>query len=153
MAFSDVQNKTEFVGFTGVQEIQILSRMESAYDNSNRARAMFDSWIATLGYKIIIDSTTGGSRAVTGYGKIYINIDQINDLKYINYNGTAIQVTLMHVLMHEFGHALAGFSDDGWETSEGYRGENVSYVNGILKELSLDKQISYPGLALQRNIL
>ncbi|MDR1423793.1 MAG: hypothetical protein LBI92_04190 [Azoarcus sp.] len=46
MSFTDVQNKTTITGFSDADKTTILAAIQTAYEGSATARAMFDDWIS-----------------------------------------------------------------------------------------------------------
>lgn len=143
MAFADVKAKTSFTGFTDAQKTTILAAMETAYDGSATAKAMFDTWIATAGHTIDVKFVAGVFQAYMNTGRVEIDLAYLTDNRYINPNGKSVEDTLVTALVHELGHAL-GNKDDNISATD-YAGDNVKYVNPMYKELSLDEQVSYTG--------
>ena len=111
MAFSSIRQKTKFTGFTrSSDKDQILAAMETAYNGSTTARAMFDNWI-NLGNTIDIRFEPNYAGARTNQGIVLIDPLYVVQLSYIDDKGTAVPYTLITALTHEFGHALSGKSD------------------------------------------
>jgi hypothetical protein len=134
--------KTNIKDFTPFQEAQILAALETAYNGSTTAQSMFDNWInANDENTIDIRYVPDLFNAVKNRGIVYMDPSRLNNFSYINDTGKAVLHSLLGVLVHELGHALAGKSDNISETD--YQGDNVRYVNQIWSELGLDKQISY----------
>ncbi len=142
--------KTTITGFTAAQEAQILTVLQTAYDKSPTAKAMFDTWINaapgnTIDIKFVagkfdasIDVTSSGN---VGTGRVQIDFARLNNLTYINTTGKAVPDTLTTGLLHELVHALTGTTDN--VTSSDYKGDTVKFANLIYKELGLPEQVSY----------
>jgi hypothetical protein len=65
MAFADVKARTTFTGYANAaDEAAILAVMETAYNGSATAKAMFDAWIATAGRTI---DFTFANNALSGF--------------------------------------------------------------------------------------
>ncbi|MGY4197813.1 Ig-like domain-containing protein [Bradyrhizobium sp. USDA 4520] len=76
----------------------------------------------------------------------------------ITNNGTAVQVTLLEVVVHELVHALTGRSDAPATSAPGlgifdYRGPTVTFTNTIEEELGIPVRNSYPGVAETGTVL
>jgi hypothetical protein len=142
--------KTTIAGFTATEETAILAVLETAYNNSPTAKAMFDTWINAapgntidikfvagqlLGYVIVTPSGTVGT------GRVEIDFAELNNASYINTTGKAVPDTLTTTLLHELVHALTGKKDNF--TSLDYKGDTVRFANQIYKELGLPEQVSY----------
>jgi hypothetical protein len=69
---------------------------------------MIDTWI-NEGKEIFIFSGDPSADP----GKVWIDLDYVSRLLYIDNNGTARSNTLEGVLAHELVHALTGKHDDG----------------------------------------
>jgi hypothetical protein len=153
MSFTDVQNKTTITGFSDADKATILTAMQTAYEGSATAKAMFDDWISANpdpGKKITINYDDVPA-SVPGTGEVWINLDFVNRLLYIDNNGTAVKHTVVTVIVHELVHALTGKLDDGTggERDRGsltdYKGATVIESNKIYLELGLPEQNSYIG--------
>ena len=144
-SFSDVEAKTVIEGFSDDQKASIVSDMNTAYEHSSIAKAMFDNWISTDGHTINITYKPNVYRAYTlggeGTGDVEIDPAYIENLSYINYTGTPVLHSQLGALVHELGHALTGKGDN--ITWSDYQGDNVKYINTIWAQLGLDKEISY----------
>ncbi len=147
MAFDFFQNVQFSSGFSGVQEGLIRSYMQTAYEKSPKAKAMFEQW----GQVIKVKYVTNAFQALNGQGIIQIDLNRLNNLSYINDKGKAVPYSLFNALLHELGHALTGKGDPSNQspTSTDYLGDDQRYVNQIWEELrnngisGMDKEISY----------
>jgi|GEM_PF-257622 len=142
--------KTTITGFNDPnQEAAILAVLETAYNNSSTAKAMFDTWINAPGNTIDIKFAAGKFEAfinatpsgTVGTGRVEIDFAELNNASYINTTGKAVPDTLTTALLHELVHALTGKEDNF--TSLDYKGDTVKFANQIYKELSLPEQVSY----------
>ncbi len=147
MSFIDVQSKTTITGFSAAGEATILAAMKTAYDGSAIAKAMFDSWISVPGHVITINFVKNDARGYFNTGKVNLDLDYVNQVLYIDDNGTAVKHTTVTVLVHELVHALTGREDDGVlydsDPITDYRGAAVTYSNTIYRELGLPEQNAY----------
>jgi Ca2+-binding RTX toxin-like protein len=150
MAFNDISAKTTITGFSAAQQASILADMQTAYNGSSIAKAMFDSWIAG-GKTIDIKFVPNAYQAYAGTGRVEIDPAYITTLSYIDDKGKPVLHSQLGALVHELSHALTGKLDNHaasdparypTRTSD-YRGDNVNFVNTIWSELGLNKQISY----------
>jgi len=134
--------KTTITGFTAAQEAEILAVLETAYDGSSTARTMFHDWIdADAGNTIDINFAPGTLAADLSSGQVSMDFAVFENASYISPIGTAVQDTLLTALIHELGHALTGKTDNYTEVD--YKGDNVSFVNQIYRDLGLPEQVSY----------
>ncbi|WP_165375336.1 DUF4214 domain-containing protein [Roseovarius nitratireducens] len=140
MAFADIEAKTNVTGFSNADKTAILAAMKTAYDGSATAKTMFDDWVAA-GKTIDIDFKAGKFQAFANTGDVEIDVSWLADNDYISPKGKAVEDTLVTGLVHELGHALTGKLDNN--TKADYKGDNVTFVNKIYKELGLPEQISY----------
>ncbi|MTJ06082.1 MAG: DUF4214 domain-containing protein [Sediminimonas qiaohouensis] len=140
MAFADVESNTNVTGFSAADKTAILAAMKTAYEGSATAKTMFDDWISA-GKTIDIDYKAGKFQAYSNTGDVEIDVAWLADNDYISPTGKAVEDTLVTGLVHELGHALTGKSDNN--TKADYKGDNVTFVNKIYKELGLPEQISY----------
>jgi Ca2+-binding RTX toxin-like protein len=134
--------KTTITGFTATQEAEIRAALETAYDGSPTARAMFHDWFNRnpenrIEIKFVRNTIAGSLNT----GKVLLDFAEFSNASYITPTGKAVKDTLLGVLLHEFGHALAGKRDNA--TLYDYTGDNVRFVNGIYRELGLPEQVSY----------
>lgn len=158
MAWSFSQ-KTTFTGFTAAQEASILAALQTAYDGSAIARTMFENWIATgKGFDIRyqLNSLHVPGAPPTPNGIVYLDPLFVPTLDYISPTGQAVEVNLVHALVHELGHALTGRTDRDADYITDYKGENVIYTNQILAQLGIPERLSYiatsrGGAILERN--
>ena len=134
--------KTIITGFTAAQKVEILTMLETIYDNSPTARTMFHSWIdSDPRRKLDIKFVPGTLGSTINKGKVIFDPEVLNNASYINPFGTAVKDTFLTAFLHELGHALTE-NDDNY-TEEDYKGDNVKYVNQIYNELGLPEQVSY----------
>lgn len=157
MAFSTVKAKTTFTGFSDADKAIILGAMETAYNGSAKAKAMFDNFLATPGNDIDVVYGAGkfqGGDAThpAGTGYLLLDLNFIKDATYLSPTGKAVKDTAVTAIVHELGHALGGLFDDGDYVTD-YKGANVNYVNPMYKELGLPEQISYIAYDTTGNIL
>jgi hypothetical protein len=142
------QGQTDFgvVGdspaFTANQEAQIIAAMQTAYDGSSTARTMFENWVAGGG-RFTILSDTGAFKAIVSTGTVELDLSLLTNASYIDPNGNVAKDTLVTALVHELGHALTGRRDNVDITIPDYKGDNVTFVDQIYKELGLPEQVSY----------
>jgi FG-GAP-like repeat/RTX calcium-binding nonapeptide repeat (4 copies) len=147
-------------GFDPLQQLSILSNMQTAYRFSDTARKMFNNWNKTINVyykKGALGSNSGQELGLAGTGNIYIDLAELDDLTYINDHGKAVPASLLGTITHELGHALTGRTDNISVTN--YQGQNVEFTNKIWAEIEdlqffglkrfnlLDKQISYTASA------
>lgn len=134
------------------EEAQILAVLQTAYDKSPTAKAMFDTWINaapgnTIDIKFVANELRGFVKVTpsgnVGTGKVEIDFARLNNLTYISATGKAVPDTLTTALLHELVHALTGKRDNF--TSLDYKGDTVKFANQIYKELGLPEQVSYLG--------
>lgn len=154
MAFSDVQARTTITGFPSAADTAtILGAMETAYNSSSIARAMFDNWIATPTNTIVIQYEEGKAYSRNSpSGQLFLDLQFIATLDYITPTGQAIEVDPVHVIVHELGHALTGRVDDADYITD-YKGSNVIYTNPILTQLGIPERVSYKAAAITGTIL
>ena len=144
--------KTTFTGFSAAEEAQILAALQTAYNGSSTAKAMFDNWINaapgnTIDIKFMANQFQGLVRVTpsgnVGTGRVEIDFAELNNASYISPTGKAVPDTLTTGLLHELVHALTGKEDNF--TSLDYKGDTVKFANQIYKELGLPEQVSYLG--------
>lgn len=141
MAFADVEAKTTITGYTDAQKTQIRDALQTMYDGSALAKAMFDTFLATPGKTITITNVAGKMQAFLNTGKVEFDLALLNNASYINPKGKAVADTLVSALLHELGHAL-GNKPDNWSNTD-YKGDNVKLVNPMYVQLGIDEQLSY----------
>jgi hypothetical protein len=141
MTFADVQAKTTFTGFSAADQATILGAMQTAYNGSATAKAMFDSYIATPSNTINVQFQAGAFAASAGTGSLFLDLSFLTNNTYITPTGQAVEDTALSGIVHELGHALTGRLDN-WNTVD-YKGDNVTFVNTIFTELGLPEQVSY----------
>ena len=165
MSFADFiklgQEKIKVDGFSDTDKATILEALKTVYEGSPTAKAMIDRWISS-GKEILIrpDEEPG---AVLNSGEVWIGLDFVNRMLYIDNDGMSRKNTLERVLVHELVHALTGKCDDGIGAGEhdrgsltDYQGETVIEANKIYRELGLPEQNSYIGqnvLGLDNDVL
>jgi hypothetical protein len=138
--------KTTMTGFTTVQEAEILTALQTAYDGSSIAKTMFDDWI-DAGNIIDIKFKPDFFTAVSpNSGQLYLDFAVLNNASYITPTGKAVKDTFLTALVHELGHALTGRLDN--VTPLDYEGDNIRFVNSIYSQLGLPEQVSYRGYDL-----
>ena len=133
--------RTTITGFNPGQEAAILAVLETAYNKSKIAKAMFDDWFKNPANTLDIKFASGQFRAAPGTGKVEIDFAPLNNASYISPTGRAVPDTLTTALLHELVHALTGKRDN--VTSSDYKGDTVRFANQIYKELNLPEQVSY----------
>jgi Ca2+-binding RTX toxin-like protein len=167
LTFNDVRSKTTIYGVSNPNPNDpaipadvktILDAMETAYEGSPTAKAMFDDWISVPGNEITIDfeadqfvgiSIVNADGTTKGSGELKIDLSQLTSAMYIDNNGTAVSSTPVTAIIHELVHALTGRSDDGTGakydrgTQTDYKGATVDYANIIYRELGYPEQNSY----------
>jgi Ca2+-binding RTX toxin-like protein len=132
--------QTNITGFSPAQKAEILAVLETAYDRSPIARTMFDDWI-NAGNTIDITFAPDTFTSTLSSGEVLMDFAVFQNASYISEIGTAVKDTLFTALIHELGHALMGYEDSF--TTLDYKGENVTFVNKIYKEVGLPEQVSY----------
>lgn len=152
MSFAAVNALTTFHGFSSTEQTLICTAMQTAYDNSATARSMFDSFIGVSGNNISITKMSGVFQAYAGTGDLELDLSWLTDNNYLSTTGEAVEDTLLSGLIHELGHALAGYLDmhNGTDPlphfpSNDFMGDNVRFVNSIFAELGIAEQASYIG--------
>jgi RTX calcium-binding nonapeptide repeat (4 copies)/von Willebrand factor type A domain len=116
--------------FNPFERFDIVSYMRGAYNFSNTAKQMFDTW----GSKPInVTFRRGKAEADPGTGNIFIDLNYVDELSYIDTNGKAQQYSRLGAVIHELGHALTGRRDNVTPTD--YQGNNVRFVNQIWAEI------------------
>jgi Calx-beta domain/Domain of unknown function (DUF4114)/RTX calcium-binding nonapeptide repeat (4 copies) len=78
-------------------------------------------------------------------GKLFIDLDYLKGLTYIDERGEAVPYLLIQALTHEFGHALKGLVDPPAFSDQliDYKGTNVPFVNTIWKQLGFEPMSTY----------
>jgi len=138
--------KTTLTGFTTVQEAEILTALQTAYDGSSIARTMFNDWI-DAGNIIDIEFVPDFFNAVSpNSGELKLDFAVLNNASYISPTGKAVKDTFLTALLHELGHALTGRLDI--VTPLDHEGDNIRFVNSIYSQLGLPEQVSYRGYDL-----
>lgn len=136
--------KTKITGFSPAQEAEILAVLQTAYDGSSTARTMFHNWIdKDAGNTIDIKFEPGTLASNVSSGEVLMDFAVFKNSSYISSFGTAVKDTLLTALIHELGHALPGYIDDHGPTEP--KGENVTFVNRIYKDLGVPEQAGYLG--------
>jgi RTX calcium-binding nonapeptide repeat (4 copies) len=128
------------------QKSQILAEMKKAYDKSTVVQDMFDSWIKdNPSKKIEVIYQANDFKAEDFAGKLFIDLDYLKGLTYIDECGEAVPYLLIQALTHEFGHALKGFVDPPTFSDQliDYKGTNVPFVNTIWKQLGFEPMSTY----------
>ncbi|WP_128566097.1 hypothetical protein, partial [Methylobacterium crusticola] len=143
MPFTTVQARTQFSGFSGADQSLILGAMQTAYDGSPNARTLFDNWLADPSHTIDVTYVANAFQARLNTGRVEIDLAFLTNATYISDKGTAVKDTLLTALVHELGHALGSTSDNYNVAKPDYKGDNVSLVNKIYKDLGVDEQVSY----------
>jgi Ca2+-binding RTX toxin-like protein len=126
--------------FSASEKATILAAMQTAYDGSGIARTMFENWVAGGG-RFTVSHITGDFYAYPKTGEIYLDLNFIKGLSYIDDHGQAIEHTATDAIIHELGHALTGKRDNF--TTTDYEGDNVKFVNTIWEQLGFHDEISY----------
>ncbi len=152
MSFDTVKTKIDFVGYAvEADKTAILGAVQTAYDGSAAAKAMIDGWLATAGHKITFTYEAGALSGYTittagvtsGTGDMHVDVAAVTNASYITPEGKAVVDTLLTAVVHELGHALTGRRDNYDITTPDYKGDNVTFVNTMYKELGLGEQVSY----------
>jgi hypothetical protein len=134
---------TTSTAFTADEKNTILAAMQAAYDRSSVARTMFENWVAKGGV-FTVSHVTNDFYAYAGTGNIYLDLNYIKGLSYIDDHGNAVEHTAADAIIHELGHALTGKTDDDVDISASYfTGANVDFINTIWSPLGFPKEISY----------
>ena len=111
-----------------------------SYKGSAIARAEYEDWVGQ-GRKITVNYAPGDFYSGLRTGNIYIDLHFLDKALYIDPHGDAVPDTPLTAIVHELGHALAGFTDNYTPTE--YMGDNVRFVNKIYTQLGYEKQLSY----------
>jgi Calx-beta domain/RTX calcium-binding nonapeptide repeat (4 copies)/von Willebrand factor type A domain len=116
--------------FNPFERFDIFSYMRGAYNFSSTAKQMFDSW----GSKPInVTYRKDTAAAKPGTGNIFIDLNYIDGLSYVDTQGKAQQYSRIGAVIHEVCHALTGLKDNITPTD--YKGDNVLRVNQIWEEI------------------
>jgi hypothetical protein len=167
------ENKISFVPFDSDTKQKIIKAIESAYNKSGNGKSgkvknMLEGWINNSGKPIKLpiniyflkntfETNQGGYNdpnvaTVDKTGKIYIDVNFLNGIGYIDDYGRPKQLTLEQAIIHEFGHALGGNADNlnltDLKYPVDYQGSNVRFVNPLWKELGFSQLRSYTGQGL-----
>ncbi len=125
----------------------ITAALRTAYEGSSVFQRLVDRWLSDDEHRIAINYVPGALAAIGNFsGTIVIDPAAVEDLQYIDNNGTARSETLITSLVHELIHALSQFQDNGVNenpSSWDYRGDTVARSNLIYRELGLPEQNSY----------
>jgi hypothetical protein len=147
------------VAFSAADQAAILAGMETIYRGSGQARAMIDAWIATPGKRIKFTTTPDlNAYGRLNQGEVILNLAVIPMLNYITPTGKATQFDLVHILVHELGHALTGRDDSALDRRNNggflvdYKGDNVKYTNPMLTELGIPERLSYIAATLDTSL-
>jgi Ca2+-binding RTX toxin-like protein len=151
MNFSNISAKTTVVGFSDAQKTSILDALRKAYNGSATAQTLLDNWI-NAGQTIDIQYQIGTLQGPPNTGKLLLDLSYLSTLDYITPTGQALEVDLVHVIVHELGHSLTGRLDDGDYITD-YKGANVVFTNKILTELGIPERLSYAAVGQTGNIL
>jgi Ca2+-binding RTX toxin-like protein len=127
--------------FNFFERLDIVSYMRVAYNYSDTAKQMFDTWGSR---PINVTFRRGKAEALPGTGNIFIDLNYIDELSYIDTNGKAQQYSRIGAVIHELGHALTGRKDDITPTN--YQGNNVSFTNQIWAEIRQSNGTQAPKL-------
>jgi RTX calcium-binding nonapeptide repeat (4 copies)/von Willebrand factor type A domain len=117
-------------GFNPFERLDIVSYMRVAYNFSSKAQQMFDNW---GNQPINVTFRRDKAEATLGTGNIFIDLNHIDELSYIDTNGKAQQYSRIGAVIHEVCHALTGRRDNITPTD--YQGDNVRFVNQIWAEI------------------
>jgi hypothetical protein len=118
----------------------IKSVIVESYKGSTIARDDYEGWVAE-GRKITFNYSPGNFGAGLRNGQLYIDLKFLDKALYIDPHGNAVPDTPTTGIVHELGHAIAGYTDN--YSSTDYMGDNVRYVNKIYVQLGYEKQLSY----------
>jgi hypothetical protein len=141
VSYADVAAATTIsAAFSAADKAIILGVIETSYNGSATARAMYDGWIGG-GKTIEVGFVAGKFQAFLNTGKLELDLAFLADNSYVTPTGRAVTDSAVTAIVHEIGHALMG-TPDNWTTAN-YAGDNVDFVNKIYDELSLPRQISY----------
>ncbi len=152
MAFADIEARLTITGFSAGAAATIRAAIKTVYEGSATAKGIFDGWIATAGNVFTVEFVAGAFQALTGTGRIQIDLAELTNANYIDNNGKAVADTAATAILHEFVHALTG-KIDNWNNIDDYRGDTVRQSNIIYKELGLPEQNSYIAYDTTGNIL
>ena len=161
MAWDDVKENINLVGFSEEQSAAIMADFQQAYENSPRARQLLD--LATPDNVMEINFREDAAFAAPVTGRyagegfltrgIYWDPDFVDDISIIDDTGTVGEFTQQYVLIHEAVHLLEGLRDldeadrangKHWTGDNDYVGRTEAVTKEILDELGIDMQrVSY----------
>ncbi|KGJ88617.1 calcium-binding protein [Colwellia psychrerythraea] len=143
----------------------------NSYNESPTARAMMNNFAIKLDNDINInyvegdmyasvdgidwhtsnsaDNTVVGTSSESPNG-IYLDLSFLEDYTYISTTGKAVSSTLEFGIIHELAHLMTGYYDT---VSTGLKGDNVTFANGIYKEMGIPEQLSYEAHAKDEHTL
>ncbi len=130
----------------------ILSAIDTIYNRPGNAKDVLNDSLST---PLLISSISGRtSGAVRGNNKVFINLQDTSEYKYITPNGYLVNYSLEHILIHELIHAVWGLNDFSGdmtaypnltENSTDYVGDTVRETNKFLKSWGEPERASYSG--------
>jgi Calx-beta domain/Domain of unknown function (DUF4114)/RTX calcium-binding nonapeptide repeat (4 copies) len=132
--------------FNFFEKIDIVSYLRVAYNFSRTGQQMIDNW----GSKPInITFRRGKAEADPGTGNIFIDLNYVDELSYVDTNGKAQQYSRIGAVIHELCHALTGRRDNITPTD--YQGDNVRLTNQIWAEIRASNGTQAPRLREMRS--
>lgn len=111
-----------------------------SYNGSAIARDEYEGWVSQ-GKKITVNFAANDFYSTLRTGNIFIDLHFLDKALYIDPHGDAVPDTPLTAIVHELGHAIAGYTDNYTPTE--YMGDNVRFVNKIYTQLGYEKQLSY----------
>lgn len=142
MSYRDIRNAVRInEDFSNQDRNAILGVIREAYAKSSIARDMFDHWVEDLGNTIRFNYKEGAFWAYLSTGKLVVDMNELDNASYIDGNGNAVRDYPFTAIIHELGHALAGY-EDNW-TAANPAGDNQDFVNRIYKQAGYTEQLAY----------
>jgi len=103
---------------------------------------MIDDWLINPRRFIKIEYAANNAYVKdVNSGRLYIDVSYAPKLFYISPTGKAVQTNLVHMLLHELGHALTTKKDNIGIID--YKGDNVRFTNPMLTQLGIPERLSY----------
>jgi hypothetical protein len=122
MSFANIKAKTVLsLLLSSTEATAFYSAPETIYNGSSLARSMIDSRFANPEKRFNIfhpsedplNTKNNPAYAYVNTGRVYIQPSFPSQINYITPTGKAVQCDLVHILLHELGHALTVNTDSG----------------------------------------
>lgn len=145
MTIADVLSRTVIDPvFSATKKASIESALITIYTGSPLAKTMIDDWLSTPSNQLAFIFVNDTLRGPFNTGTVQLDIDFLNTLNYVDDNGRAVELDLVHLITHELGHSLTGTPDNPTYIFD-YKGDNLRLTNPMLKELGIPERNSYSG--------